>query len=185
MKRYIKILRAALLLPVIVGLFCLSGCSRDDSVQNVEVESEESVNLPSREITAVSLDIEFAKKAITGLGWTWRIIPPGSERNFEMDETLIPGRFNLFVEEGIVKRQIVDGVLPFKTLIDLPYDTAETILDQEGLSRRIVSVDGTTILDDDTYEPGRYDLYLVDRIVKKQSIDMVFLDQIWDEESAK
>lgn len=181
MKRYVNLLRATLLLPVIVMLCLLSSCGVDDSVQNMEVETEESVNLPSREITAVSMEIEFAKKAITGLGWTWRIISPGGERDFEMDETVIPGRFNLFVEDGLVTRQFVDGVLPYKTLIDLPYETVEVVLDSEGLSHRIVSIDGSTVRVDDIYEPGQYDLYLVDGIVKNHSIDVVFLDQIWDE----
>ena len=161
MKRYINFLRLTLLLSVFGALCCLSSCSGDDSAQNSGVETEESIDLPSREITAVSLEVEFAKKAITGLGWTWRIIPPGGEKAFEMDETLIPGRFNLFVEEDIVTRQVVDGVLPYKTLIDLTYDTAEALLDMEGLQYRIVSVDGNVFPQDDTYEPGRYDLYLV------------------------
>lgn len=181
MKRYVNLLRATLLLPVIGMLCLLSSCGGDDSVQNIGVETEESVDLPSREITAVSMEIEFAKKAITGLGWTWRVIPPGSEKNWEADETLIPGRFNLFVEDGVVTRQVVDGVPPYKTLIDLSYETAETLLDMEGLEHQIVSINGNTVLEDDTYEPGRYELFLVDGIVKKQSIDMVFLDQIWDE----
>ena len=185
MKRYINFLRLTLLLSVFGALCCLSSCSGDDSAQNSGVETEESIDLPSREITAVSLEVEFAKKAITGLGWTWRIIPPGSEKRWEMDETLIPGRFNLFVEEGIVRRQVVDGVLPYKTLIDLTYELAETLLDIEGLQHRVVSINGNMLVEDDTYEPGRYQLFLVDGLVQKQSIDMVFLDQIWDEPSSE
>ena len=185
MKRYMNFFRLTLLLPVF-GVLCLtSSCSGDDSVQNSGVEIEESFGLPAREITAVSLEVEFAKKAIIGLGWTWRIIPPGGEEAFEMDETLIPGRFNLFVEEGIVTQQVVDGVLPFKTLIDITYETAEALLDMEGLQHRIVSIDGQYFPQDDTYEPGRYDLYLVDGIVENHGIAVIYLDQIWDEPSSE
>ena len=97
-------------------------CSSDENVEAPKNTDQEQNDLPAQELTAVGMTFEEAKPAIAGLGFTWALAsedgvtyPAGPE---------VPGRFNLYVREGVVYRQLVDGVQPYLNVNALSIEEA-------------------------------------------------------------
>ena len=163
---------------VLSACLLLMSCSSNKSVEISESANQEDNLVPAQELTAVGMRLEEAKLAITGLGFTWVIagedgttFPTGAE---------VPGKFNLYVREGIVYRQLVDGVQPYKNVNALSLEEAEDVITANGWTYRVTYINGDRVIDDDSRVAGRYNLWIttLGEVVNHES-DTVRLDEIW------
>ena len=163
---------------ILTACLLLMSCSSNKSVEVQEIAEQERNLIPAQELTAVGMELEDAKLAITGLGFTWVIAsedgvtyPTGPE---------VPGRFNLYVVEGIVYRQLVDGVQPYINVNAMPLEDAQDVITGNGWTYKITHIDGNRVRDDDSKVVGRYNLWITTSgSVVFHEIDTVRLDEVW------
>ena len=166
------------LLAILTACVLLVSCSSNKSAEVSESVEQQANALPAQELTAVGMTFEEAKLAIVGLGFTWVLasedgvdFPTGPE---------VPGRFNLYVIEGIVYRQLVDGVQPYINVNAMSIEEAQDVIEFNGWTHRVTYVDGDPVREYDSRIPGRYNLWVttLGEVVNHQ-IDVVRLDEIW------
>ena len=166
-------------------IFCalVTACSSEQKDEVLDSAIQESVQLPAQELTAVGMELEEAKQAITGLGFTW-VVASEDGTTFPVGFE-VPGRFNLHVLGGIVYRQLVDGVQPYINVNAMSIEEAEDVIFHNGWTYRITVIDGNPVIDDDSKIAGRYNLWITSLSeVVNHEIDTVRLDEIWEPEPA-
>jgi hypothetical protein len=155
----------------------LLSCSGESPAESAA--ANETFDLPAQELTAVGMTSEAAKSAIQDLGFDWVVMredgveyPAGPE---------IPGRFKLEIREGVVVRQVVDGVQPYIDVNAMDTLEAQDLIVSKGWTYRVTVIDGVRVVDDDSRVPSRYNLWVTtDGKVVFHEIDTVRLDEIWE-----
>ena len=171
-----------LLLVAITVCFFSAGCSSDESLEALDGTNESSYLLPSQELTAVGMTFPQAKLAIDGLGFTWVLVSVDGVEFLPGPE--VPGRFNLHVIDDIVVRQTVDGVQPYINVNAMGTIEAQDLITANGWTYRVTHIDGVQVIDDDSRELGRYNLWVTTTgEVVFHRIDTVRLDEIWESDA--
>lgn len=163
---------------ILTACVLLVSCSSNKTVEVSESAEQERNLVPAQELTAVGMKLEDAKLAIAGLGFTW-IVASEDGVTFATGAE-VPGKFNLYVREGIVYRQLVDGVQPYINVNAMSIEEAQDVIENNGWTHRITYIDGDPVTEDDSKVAGRYNLWITTTgEVVNHEIDTVRLDEIW------